>query len=252
MNHHLRFPRQSALAATSAIFALALSSCSTTKVPPLAAMPEKEITYEVQIFDVPADHPFGDQKTEILSAEEGATLMKSLKKAPTFFATTGGRIAEKKTLSNKKEFIYPTDYSPIKYAKPGSGSFPVTPATPINFETTKTGTTVSVTGLSTSTGENHIDILIDRKILLGFTNYGKPITTDATDFFGRKVPVVITENRIEKPNFRKDQIKTVAMLPEGNYLAIRNIGATSVTPGKFPFTAKRPAGFIALVRATTR
>lgn len=252
MNHHLRFPRQSALATTAAVTSLALSSCGTTRIEPLAAIPGKEITYEVQIFDVPADHAFGDKNREALSADDGAKLIKSLKTTPTFFATIGGRIGENKTLSNKKKFVYPTEYSPAKYTKPGSGTFPVTPATPIKFATTQTGTTISLNSEQLQPGFTRIDLNLDRKILLGFTNYGTPITAEATDFFGRKVPVVITENRIEKPVFRSDQTKTSFTIKGEDYLVIRNIGATAVTPGKYPFTPKRPAGFIAFIRTTTR
>ncbi|MDB2673741.1 hypothetical protein N9Y81_02170 [Akkermansiaceae bacterium] len=233
--------------------ALLLSSCSTSKPEPPLISTNGGLTYEIRIFDVPANHSFGDKPLEILNPERGALLLSQLDREPTFSATTSGRSGQTKKLSNRKKFVYPDKYSPPQLPKPDSSavvgsSFPVTPATPQSFVTTEIGTTVSLNGKSQGTNLTELEIQLDRKILLGFTNHGKPITTEATDFFGKTVPIVITENRMEKPNFLTEEIETSVTLTNGAYLILRNPDAKPVQPSKLPFTEKRPPGFIAVIR----
>jgi len=245
MNQHLRFV-SSVIITAGAVFSA--TSCSSTKIEPLIANPKHQITYEVRIFDLPVGHSFGGQPSEILNAAEGQKLIHQIGKEPSFFKVTEGRFDEKKTVTNKKEFIYPTEYSPAEYKKPTDGSiFPVTPATPTAFDKTQVGTTVSFTG-----SKDLISVNLNRKILLGFVNYGTPITADASDFFGRTIQVVITENRIEKPRFRQDLETASTRLKQGEFLVIRNPRVFKVDPRNFPFTEKRHPSFIALIRATTR
>lgn len=245
MNHCLRFVSPAILAAG---VSLSLPSCSSTKIEPLVANSKHQITYEVRIFDVPVGHDFGDKPSEILNAAEAEKLIGRIKQEPTFLMTTGGRFGEEKTVTNRKEFIFPTAYEPPKFAKPiDGGNFPVTPATPTDFETTEIGTTVSLTG-----SQDSLSVDLDRKVFLGFVNYGTPITTEGTDFFGRNVEIIITENKIELPRFYNDRKTASTKLKEGEFLVIRNPKARAVNPGKFPFTERRPPGFIAFIRATPR
>lgn len=245
MNHHLRFVSPAVLAAGAILSA---TSCSSTKVEPLTANPKHEITYEIRIYDLQPGHDFGDKASEVVTTVEGDKLIRRLDREPSFFATTGGRIGQKKTVTNKKEFVYPTEYSPAVFKKSTDLSiFPATPATPTAFDKTRIGTTVSL-----SSSHDSLSVNLDRKAFLGFLNYGTPITTDATDFFGRTVQIIITENRIEKPIFRRDLKTASAKLAEGEFLVIRNPEAETVVPGKLPFAEKRPPGFIAMIRETRR
>jgi len=254
MNHHLRFFRQSARLSATGI-PLLLSSCSTPKPePPLAAV-QKGLTYEIRIFDVPAKHPFGSQGIESMSPQHASDLLRKLDRQPSFSGVISAAPGQTKTLGNKKKFVYPTEWTPPQLPRAdrkivGSG-FPVTPATPKSFQTTQIGTTVSFTGQKSADGFVDLNLTLDRKTLLGFVNYGKPITTDATDWLGRKVPVVITENRIEKPIFRSDRIKSSILLTEGDYLVLRNPDARPAYTGNRPFQEKRKPGFIALIRVAS-
>jgi hypothetical protein len=250
MNHHLRFVSP-ALFTAGAI--LSASSCSSTKVGPLLAKPEHEITYEIRIFDVPVDHHFGSRSSEVLSATQGAALIRRLHREPAFFATTSGKLGETKTVSNRKEFIYPSAYSPAEFAKPGeTGIFPVTPAQPKDFVTTWVGTTVAFKEMRSSSDMAEILVSLDRKVLLGFVNSGKPITAPATDLWGRKVEVVITENRIEMPRFARESSKEINTLKTGEFLVLRNAAASPPETNGLPFAPKRSQRYLAMIRATRR
>jgi len=91
---------------------------------------------------------------------------------------------------------------------------------------------------------------IDRKILLRLINHGDPILADATDFWGRPVKVVITENRMEKPEFGQSTIASSAELAEGDYLVVRN-SHVSRQEIERPTTAYRSGSLISLIRFAT-
>ncbi|MDB4588076.1 hypothetical protein N9124_01165 [bacterium] len=250
MNPHLRFQISSAALAAGVLFSLC--SCSTTKIQPLNANPEHEITYEVLIFDSPMGHPLKKETPEILSPEDGANLLASLKGTPTFSSTISGRLGQTKKLSNRKDYTYPTEYDPPKVNKIDTkGIFPVTPSTPKNFKTTKLGTEISLRGSKSASGKVDLDFEIDRKVLLRLVNYGTPITADATDFWGRHVDVIITENRMEVPEFGESTIQSSANLEEGNYLVIRTSQPETPSDHGRPTTEFRSSDFIALIRLVT-
>ncbi len=251
MNHHLRFAGPAFI--TAGVI-LSLSSCSSTKVEPLLAQAQHEITYEIRLFEV-SEGVHQDGLLRVLSAEDGATLIRSLDQEPVLLKTIAGRLGEKKTYSDEKDFVYPTAYDPPKYTKPSDNTtFPVTPSKPRDFVTTKVGTTISLTGSKTQKKDGPLELQIDfdRKVLHGFVNYGTPITADATDWLGRKVPVVITENRIEQPRFLSHRQKTSITLSEDQFLVLGHPGIPAKDQDKFPFSQKRPPGFITMIRATTR
>ncbi|MDB4652701.1 hypothetical protein OAE39_00330 [Akkermansiaceae bacterium] len=256
MNHHLRFARQSVSLWAIGI-ALLLSSCSSSKIEPPLAASKKGITYEIRIFDVPAKHDFGNQHEELMTPQQAADLLGKLDRQPSFSAVITGQPGQTKKLTSKKDFVYPTEWTPPQFSNTGSivggsGEFPVTPATPKSFITTQVGTTTSFTGQRSPDGFVDLEFELNRKAFLGFINYGKPITTDASDWLGRKVPVVITENRMEKPVFDCNEINSSSMLSEGNYLILRNPDAEPVNSNGLPFQEKRPPGFIAVIRVASR
>lgn len=254
MNHHLRF----AGPALAAGVILILSSCSSPKVEPSASDPKHEITYEILIYDGPVDSVAGEGPA-ILSPEGFEILTKSFDQAPSFKGTTGGRLGETKTLSTKKEFVYPSAYSPAKFPKiarssvgGGQGNFPVTPAQPKDFVTTEVGTTIAITGSEASNGIIELRVKLDRKVLLGFVNHGKPITTDATDWLGRKVEIIVTENRQEEPRFSEHLRDVTLSLQEGHCLLLSEHGVNPPEQGKPSFQQKRTPGYIALIRPIRR
>ena len=88
---------------------------------------------------------------------------------------------------------------------------------------------------------------IEREILLRLTNYGPPITTDATDFCGRPVEIVLTE----KPAYGGSSITSPFDLNEGDYLIIRSSpNNPSVETGK-PTTEFRALSYIVIISVTT-
>ncbi|MDB4144103.1 hypothetical protein N9821_01110 [Akkermansiaceae bacterium] len=261
MNPHLRFQISSAALAAGVLFSLC--SCSTTKIQPLKADPQHEITYEITIFDAPkSDTAEGTHSglVGIVSQEAGEMIISQLKGKPTFSSTTGGRLGQTKKLSNRKDYTYPTEYDPPEMKKAVQGAiFPVTPAKPKNFKTTKLGTDISLRGSKSPSGKVNLDVEIDRKVLLRLVNYGTPITSDATDFWGHPVNIVITENRIEVPEFGESTIKSSINFEEansinfeeGNYLIIRSSHPDAPSDHGKPTTEFRSADFIAFIRVAT-
>lgn len=253
MNHHLRF-----LAGPVVFLAgVLLSSCSSappqTKIPSLIALPGHEITYEVRIFEFnhPADLPFQGPTTVVLSHEDGERLVAEQTGKSTFAKTTAGRFGQKRTLSNRSKFRYPTEYSAPKFAPAGQPGFPVTPASPTAYATTHIGSTVEFLAEKKNAGWVEMDVKINRKVLLGFQNYGKPITTEASDFWGKKVPIVITENRIEKPVFSSHQRATSVRLSPDQVLVICERGFRPPADLKPPLEilkGSRSPDFLAVIR----
>lgn len=150
------------------------------------------------------------------------------------------RSTQKATIEIIREFIYPTEYEPPEIPQQQGGNFggggggfppvvggggiqtfPVTPATPMAFETRNTGVTLEV---EPSISEN--DFLIDLRFVPeitefeGFINYGSPITTGGTDALGNPVQIVLTENRIEMPVFATRRVNSNITIYDGYTVAV--------------------------------
>ncbi|MEN8773966.1 MAG: hypothetical protein ABF379_12805 [Akkermansiaceae bacterium] len=192
-----------------------------------------------------------------MTPQQAADLLGRLNRQPNFSAVITGQPGQTKKLTNKKDFVYPTEWTPSQFPNTGSivagsGVFPVTPTTPKSFITTQVDTPTSFTGQKSPGGFVDLEFELNRKAFLGFINYGKPITTDATDWLGRKVSIIISENRMEKPVFGDDEINSSYMLAEGNYLILRNPDVEPVNSKGLPFQETRPPGFIAVIRVASR
>ncbi len=162
-----------------------------------------------------------------LAQKKGTDLMT----APSVTARSG----EKALIEIIREFIYPTEYEPPELPNSigggfgggfggfggNSGIFPVTPATPTSFETRNTGVTLEI---EPTIGGN--DFVIDLRFapniteFEGFINYGSPIQSPATDFFGNPTTVTITENRIEMPVFSTRRVETSLTIFDGYTVAV--------------------------------
>ena len=164
-----------------------------------------------------------------LAQKKGTDLMT----APSVTAKSG----QKATIEIIREFIYPTEYEPPQlpnstgtvssgsfggvFGGSGSGSFPVTPATPTAFTTRNTGVTLEI---EPTIGEN--DFVIDLRFVPeivefeGFINYGSPIQSPSTDALGNSRVSVITENRIEMPVFSSRRVNTALTIYDGYTVAV--------------------------------
>lgn len=245
MHLHLRYIKTTLVSSGTLLF---VTSCSSNKIEPLPLISQSAITYEIRIFEVSTSQNVDQKSAEILSAAEGARLIKKIGKEPSYLATTSGNLHQKKTLTNKTKFIYPTVYDPPQFPSKKAGenaTLPVTPAIPRNFVTTKIGNTATFTS-----SEELISVTLDRKSFLGFINYGNPITTQVKDFFGRSRTIILTENKIEMPVFQKDKPSATTKLRNGEFLVLRNPMAIEPDPGKRPYTEHKPPGFVAMIRAT--
>ncbi len=163
-----------------------------------------------------------------LAQKKGSDLMT----APSVTARSG----QKATIEVIREFIYPIEYEPpqvpqnIGGALGGAGgggvaaapqNIPVTPASPVAWETRNTGVTLEI---EPNIGENNF--LIDIRFLPqivefeGFVNYGSPILAPSVDGDGNPITLVVTENRIEMPVFSKRSVDTSLTIYDGYTVAV--------------------------------
>lgn len=246
MNHHLRFVKvPSCLSGgTLAVLAAALfSSCTqvagppqpTSKGPPPASIAPDAVAVTTHFYTVPDgflpdSQPGQPFPMELLSREDGARQLRRLQRkrgaspADIPLVELKRKAGSKKSVQLTREHIYPTEYDPpVIGTKPGDGPdiFPVTPATPTSFETRDVGiqVTYGIHEISGSTIE--FDCRFHRTSFVGDMNYGQPITTTATSFFGRPVEVVITENKILMAIFGTASSTTRVTMPSGSYLVLR-------------------------------
>ena len=199
--------------------------------PPVLAGKHDLLLFECTFFTAPDDFDLlkNTRKNHIagvFSPVDGERLIQELKRRRDFevlyspsATTRQGKSAKTEVI---REFVFPTEFDPPVVGKIDSnrGSFPVTPATPTNFETKNIGITSTFEGRTTPDGAISFNFDIAQVNFLGFINYGSPITTDATDSLGRPTQVVLTENRIEQPVFGTKRISSNVTLPNGHYVAV--------------------------------
>jgi general secretion pathway protein D len=117
------------------------------------------------------------------------------------------------TIEIIREFRYPEVYSPPQIPQStGSGSQPITPATPESFKMTPTGVRLVVE--PTVGADNYtIDLRLLPEVteFEGFINYGSPILQRG---------VVVTENRIEYPVFNQRKVETSVSIYDGQTVAL--------------------------------
>jgi len=117
------------------------------------------------------------------------------------------------TIEITREFRYPEVYSPPQIPQStGSGTQPITPATPESFKMTPTGVRLVVE--PTVGADNYtIDLRLLPEVVEfeGFINYGSPI---------QQRGVVVTENRIDYPVFVQRKVETSVSIYDGQTVAL--------------------------------
>lgn len=117
------------------------------------------------------------------------------------------------TVEIVREFRYPTEYSPPEIPQnTGSGTQPITPATPTSFTMKPTGVRLEVE--PTVGSDNYtIDLRLVPEVteFEGFINYGSPI---------RNRGVVVTENVINYPVFSERKVETSVSIYDGQTVVL--------------------------------
>ena len=144
---------------------------------------------------------------------------------------------QKATVEIIREFIYPTQFQPPQIPQnfgntgsnsavavgqsSGSGSFPVTPTTPTNFEKRNTGVTLEVEPVIGP--DNYtIDLTLQPQVVEfdGFINYGSPIQTVSTNALGIAQTNVLTQNVINQPIFSTRKVSTSVSVYDGSTVVL--------------------------------
>lgn len=133
---------------------------------------------------------------------------------------------QRANISIVRELIYPTEFDPpqIPQNVDGSGSTPVTPATPTAFEKRDVGVTLEVEPV---VGDNNrtVDLnLVPTSVEFeGFINYGSPISSASVDALGNATLTQLTENRIIQPVFRTNKVTTSVTVWDGNTVVLGGV-----------------------------
>ena len=144
---------------------------------------------------------------------------------------------QKATIEIIREFIYPTQFQPPQIPQnfgstggvsltggttgSSSGTFPVTPTTPTNFEKRNTGVTLEVEPVIGP--DNYtIDLNLQPQVVDfdGFVNYGSPIQTSNTNLLGITTTSVITPNVINQPIFDTRKVSTSVSVYDGSTVVL--------------------------------
>ncbi|HEY1123605.1 MAG TPA: hypothetical protein VGE67_18450 [Haloferula sp.] len=195
------------------------------------------------------------------AVEEGEKLATSLSKRRGFELLQGNplvstaKVGEKRELKVAREFVYATEYEPPVLGKVIDGELQsVTPATPTSFETKNLGVDLGYRAKRLADGRLEIELELERGSFLGFVNYGTPITATRKGAFGRKVEVVLSENRIEMPVFDMKRMKCSLRVNDGDFIAVG--GMTPAEPPRdarfVPWGTRAPESdgknFVALIQ----
>jgi general secretion pathway protein D len=131
-----------------------------------------------------------------------------------------------------REFIYPTEYEPPELpnrtSSGGTGSFPVTPATPTAFEKRDVGVVLEVLPVADA-NRRYVDVTLNPSVtdFDGFVNYGSPITSAVQGLLG-PTQVPITDNRILMPVFSTQKANTQLTVVDGATIVMGGLMAESI------------------------
>lgn len=117
------------------------------------------------------------------------------------------------TVEVVREFKYPKEYDPPQVPQiTGTGSQPITPATPTSFDMKPLGVRLEVEP-TVGADNNTIDLRLLPEVseFEGFINYGSPIENQG---------VVVTENVINYPVFSQRKVETSVSIYDGQTVAL--------------------------------
>jgi len=129
--------------------------------------------------------------------------------APRVTAKSGGRAR----VEVVREFLYPNDYAPPEIPQTtGSGTQPVTPATPTAFDKKDIGVILDVEP-TVGPDKRTIDLTLNPEVteFEGFINYGSPILNRG---------IVVTENVINYPVFSQRKVETSVSIYDGQTVVL--------------------------------
>ncbi len=153
------------------------------------------------------------------------------------------RSGQSSTIAIVREFLYATQYEPPELPKSTSGggsggsslfgggggdTFPVTPATPTDFEKRDVGITLEVLPRADSS-KRFVNVTLNPIFseFDGFVNYGSPINSSTQSLFGPK-KVEITKNAILMPVFSKQAFSSSIDVADGATIVVGGLMQESV------------------------
>lgn len=201
----------------SVLVAISAKAIKEPATSPAAKGEKIYLTVRFVESDTPMNVPpsvLSDPKFQLLirslNQQKGVDLLST----PSVTAVSG----EQSKISLGREFIYPKAYDAPEYdlekANNGKG-FPVTPATPIEFETIELGIEMKLTATIRSDGNIAIQNQTRLSEFEGFINYGNPIVETKINLLGKAVPITISDNQILSPVFSTREHESSFIIPNG-------------------------------------
>lgn len=231
--------------ATKLEIALSAKRLETPKASAKKKIPKKPQIY-VTIKVIESGHEVGTSESELEPIMSGMSILTDLQfqvmiralnqtkgvdllSAPSIMLRPG----QAGNVEVGKEFIYPVAYDPPELPKDEESEagtkkkgnekvmgFPVTPAEPTEFVTTRTGVSIEVLARVLSDGRIELELEPGVTEFMEFTNFGKPIVYLDKNGLGKSREIVMTENRMEMPNFRKRSVKTTVRIPDNGTVVL--------------------------------
>lgn len=161
----------------------------------------------------------------VLSDPEFQVLVRSLNQkkgvdllsAPSVVARPG----QEAKIETVRDFIFPIAYSPPAIhdqTDPATEGFPVSPATPLAFETRQTGVSALLTPRLLSDGRIELTFEPRAEESDGFLNFAQPIHLLDVARPDERNRILATENRMDTPQFSRRRFKTTVRLGDGETL----------------------------------
>lgn len=199
-----------------------VSVTAKTADPLPSAVPAKGNKIKIQLYFVESSepietsHPVMDKsKYELLIRTLNQKKGVDLLTAPSVEAVSG----KLTSIEVNREFIFPTAYDPPKinpdFASTENG-FPITPGTPIKFETANLGMKINLTATHRSNGDIAIKTATTLSEFDGFIDFGNPIIEVKNKLLGDPIPIHISDNRIEAPVFSYRKHESNIVIPNGS------------------------------------
>ena len=147
--------------------------------------------------------------------------------------TTITRSGQASSVIIAREMLYPTEYEPPELPNNiggGTGTTPVTPATPTAFDKADVGITLEVLPVA-DPGKNYIDVKLSPTFndFQGFINFGSAIRSQLpATATSPAQSVEVTENRILMPVFSPNRVDTQLSIADGATVVIGGLMQESI------------------------
>ena len=119
-----------------------------------------------------------------------------------------------------REFIFPSEYSSPSLVEKTDKSLPVSPATPVSFQTKNVGVAFEINGEFEGEDAIRLRFRFTELTFEGFLDFGNQILGVKEGMMKKINTTVLSENRVDMPVFPFRSLETELIIPNGSTAAI--------------------------------